>query len=86
MDEASLADVIEQLRVLLADNNHPDKAAWLDLRAEALRSGDPDAAASAHVELRKIVNGMGGLNDLYLQDAADRDRLRDLTESLWILT
>jgi hypothetical protein len=55
-------------------------------RAEALRSGDPGRVSTARGELRKIVNGMGGLTDLYLHDAEDRDRLRDLAESLWVLT
>lgn len=81
-----MADVVEQLRVLLVDNGHPDKASWLATRAEALRSGDPVAATTARAELRKIINGMGGLNDLYLPQAEDRDRLTNLAESLWILT
>jgi hypothetical protein len=86
MDEAALADVVEQIGRLLAENGHPDRAAWLAPRAEALRSGDPDRAAAARAELRQIINGMGGLNDLHLSAAEDRERLSDLTDSLWILT
>jgi hypothetical protein len=86
VDDAGLAALVGPLRALLGANDHPDKADWLAARERDLRSGEPEQAATARAELRGIVHGMGGLIDLYLPSAMDRERLTVLTERIWEAT
>lgn len=86
VDDTKLAGVVDELRELLLATGHADKAHWLVLREQALRSGIAEEAAKDRADLRGIIDGMGGLLDLYLPTADERERLQALTESVWQAT
>jgi hypothetical protein len=94
MSCAPLLSVVESLVELLDEHGYAVKAAWLSERAAVMRepnSSQEDVSETIR-ELHGVVQGMGGLFDLNLEDGARRDRstatdvLHKLADELYELT
>ena len=91
-----LINVLHTLESLLRECGATERAEWVRERADILelRTSASPQAADARAELHDVVNGMGGLNDLWLDPPVDskltRTSLRSvmdgLTEQIWRLT
>jgi hypothetical protein len=86
VDRIDLADLVAQIREVVAREGYRDRAEWLGERERTLRSGDPESAQTATKELSVVVHGMGGLLDIYFASAEERRRMTDLIDQLWTAT
>jgi hypothetical protein len=96
MTDATLGTILSELRQILSHSGLSDRADWLGERQRVLEdiASSTEERAKARAELHEIINGMGGLNDLWPDPGADsslsrsdlHDSIRRLADQLWELT
>jgi nicotinic acid phosphoribosyltransferase len=86
MDSGDLADVVAEISAAVASAGFPDRAAWLDVRVQQLRSGDDQRRTAAAQEVRSVVHGMGGLLDIWYGSPEETQRIGILIDHMWTAT
>lgn len=93
-DTERLIQVIGEICKILFGHGYADFASRLNEQALILSStaSSPDSMREARERLHRAVNGMGGLNDLWLPAASNsesveiREELDELSDELYELT